>query len=101
MKSPLTAPMLDDDLLDRLLRGGRIAMAERVARNAWPHPPLKLAHLVRHIAARLDRETVFPRPWVAAEPGKPVHEGGVITRESAWRYVYRVQRHHPLSPTQL
>lgn len=40
----------------------------------------------------------FPRVWQPATPGEPVHEGGVIERQSRWRYVYRCQRHHSLNP---
>ena len=76
-------------------------MEERVSRGAWPHPPLKLEDLVQQVAALIQVEAAFPRPWSAAEPGKAVHEGGVVIREASDRFVYRTQRHHPLDPTVL
>ena len=73
-------------------------MPERIERGLWPHPPLKLSDVVRHLARVLESERWFPREWRPASPGEPVWEGGVIERQSPSRYVYRSQRHHPVNP---
>ena len=91
--------MIEKSLLEQLLRGGRVSMQERVARGAWPHPPLRFDELAEQVAALIQAETAFPRPWVAPEPGQPIYEGGVVIREAPNRFVYRTQRHHPLDPT--
>jgi hypothetical protein len=31
--------MIEDSLLDHLLRGGHISMDERIEKGAWPHAP--------------------------------------------------------------
>jgi hypothetical protein len=89
---------MDSETLTLLLRGEHLNMAERIERGVWPHPPLKINDLVTHLASVLQAEKWFPREWERAEPGKPVWEGGVIERQSAGRYLYRAQRHHPTNP---
>jgi len=93
--------MIDTSLLEQLLRGAHVSMEERISRGAWPHPPLKFDDLAQLVAALIQAESTFPRPWCAAELGKAVHEGGVVIREAPDRFVYRTQRHHPLDPTAL
>jgi hypothetical protein len=92
---------MDAETLTFLLRGGRLSMSERIERGLWPHPPLKLGELVRHLARVIESERWFPRPWQPAVPGKPVWEGGVIERVSPTKYIYRNQHHHPIQPTLL
>ena len=89
---------MDEGLLDRLLRGEHVSAEERLRLGAWPHTPLNFSELLRKVAALIDSESSFPRPWVPHEPGKVVREGGVITREGPNRYVYRAQRAHPINP---
>jgi hypothetical protein len=93
--------MIEDSLLDQLLRGGHVSMDERISRGAWPHPPLRFDDLAKRVATLIETHWVFPRPWTPAEPGKVVHEGGVVTREAPSRFIYRAQRHHPIYPTVL
>ena len=76
-------------------------MPDRISRGLWPHPPLKFADVLDHLATILESGQWFPCEWRAAIPGEPVHEGGVIERKSPARYVYRCQRHHPIQPTVL
>jgi len=76
-------------------------MSERIERGLWPHPPIKLADVVRHLARVLEAEKWFPREWKPAVPGGAVWEGGVIERQSPSRYIYRAQRHHPINPNLL
>jgi hypothetical protein len=92
---------MDRAMLEELLRGGHIGMEERLRRDAWPHPPLRMEDCVRCITDALRRDRWFPREWRAARPGEIVHEGGVIERCGATRYVYRSQRAHPLHPALL
>jgi hypothetical protein len=92
---------MDSDTLTFLLRGGHLNMTERTERGLWPHPPLKLSEIVRHLAKILQSEKSFPREWIPAVPGEPVWEGGVIERKARWVYFYRTQRHHALNPTVL
>ncbi len=93
--------MMDAETLAYLLRGGRLSLSERIERGVWPHPPLKLSCLVRHLACLIKAEQWFPRPWQPAVPGESVWEGGVIERVSPGKYIYRTQHHHPLDPTVL
>jgi len=92
---------MDSETLTFLLRGGRISLPERIASGLWPHPPLKLAQVRRHLAGLIEAERWFPRPWEPATPGQPVWEAGVIEKVSPRCYIYRNQHHHPLNPTVL
>ena len=95
------AEPLDDVILMALLRGDRRGKELREQRGWRPHGPLRLRDLVARIVGELERDRWFPRRWEPAEPGNAVHEGGTIERLGPTRYVYRTQRHHPLSPTTL
>jgi hypothetical protein len=90
---------MDPETLTFLLRGGHLNLSERSASGLWPHPPLNLSHVVVHLAAVIESEQWFPRPWQPAIPGEPVWEGGVIEHVSRTKYIYRTQHHHPLNPT--
>ena len=90
--------MIDPALLEHLLRGGHVSMDERISRGAWPNPPLLLSDLVNCIALLIQRDGHFPRPWIPAQPGEPVHEGGVITFDVQRGYLYRAQRSDPINP---
>ena len=92
---------MDPETLTFLLGAGRLSMSDRIERGLWPHPPLKLSELVRHLSGVIESEKWFPRPWEPAVPGQPVWEGGVIERVSPTRYIYRNQRHHPTNPSVL
>jgi hypothetical protein len=95
------ASIMDAETLTYLLRGGHLNVPERKARGLWPHPPLSFAEVVRHLTKVLEEERWFPLEWQPAAPGESIGECGVIERQSPTRYVYRVQRHHPLDPTVL
>ena len=92
---------MDDAILMMLLRGERVAMDLRTQLGMWPQGPLRLHDLVARVVKELRRERWFPQKWEPAEQGKVVHEGGTIERVGPFRFVYRNQRHHPLSPTTL
>ncbi len=92
---------MDADTLTFLLRGGHLNMPERIERGLWPHPPIKLADVVRQLVSILETDQWFPRKWKPAVPGELVWEGGVIERLSPTAYVYRCQRPHPIHPTVL
>jgi len=92
---------MDDETLTLLLRGGHLGLAERVARGIWPHPPLKVRDLARHVARLLRRDGFFPRRWEPHRPGERVVERGVLERRGPLRYVYRAQRHRADDPTAL
>src|SRR5260370_24092395 len=82
-----------------LLKGGHLNMADRIARGLWPHPPLMLDAVTDYLAGVLESgEAWFPRPFEPARGDGAVWEGGVIERQAADPYFYRIQAHHPLSP---
>jgi hypothetical protein len=92
---------MDSEALTFLLRGGHLNMPERKARGLWPHPPIKFSEIVHHLTKILETEQWFLLEWRPAVPGEFVGEYGVIERQSPTRYIYRVQRHHPIHPTVL
>jgi len=88
---------MDDETLISLLCGQHLSMPDRLARGVWPHPPLQYSDLVHHLAELLRREVSFPRPWRSHEPGRVVHDGGVIER-CGDKFLYRWQRANPVNP---
>src|SRR5438105_1843699 len=92
---------MDSETLTFLLRGGHLNMPERIERGLWPHPPLKLSDVVRHLAQVLKSENCFPREWKPAVACKSIWEGGVIERKARCIYIYRAPRHHPINPNVL
>jgi hypothetical protein len=75
-------------------------MPDRIARGAWPHPPLSFAAVANYLATVLEQNEVwFPYQWEAHREGQPVREGGTIERQNNHRYVYRSAAAHPVSPT--
>ena len=92
---------MDAETLTFLLRQGHLNMQERVERGLWPHPPLKFDDVLHHLVNVLETEQWFPRVWEPAVPGKSVYEGGIIERQSSFRYIYYYQRHHPIIPSLL
>jgi hypothetical protein len=88
---------MDDDTLLFLLRGGHIPMDERVERGLWPHPPIKFAQVVNCLAAAIASGTWFPYEWKPV-PGEAIREGGIIEKQSRWKYVYHAYRHQALNP---
>jgi hypothetical protein len=95
------APLMDDDSLTYLLRGGHIDVPTRISRGIWPHQPLSFDALARHVARVLKREGSFPAPFIAAKAGESVREGIVIERRGPFHYVCHAQRHDALDPTRL
>ena len=73
-------------------------MPDRIARGLWPHPPLKLNALARHVVRLVKKEGAFPYPFAAHVSGEPVAEGGVIERRGPLWYVYRSQRPYATDP---
>jgi hypothetical protein len=53
---------VDPATLTDLLAGKHLNMDERVARGAWPHPPLRYRDLVSHLVDLIRREHWFPAP---------------------------------------
>lgn len=92
---------MDEEILTILLRGGHINMPERIARGAWPHPPLTLAEVLSHLTKLIQQCKWFPREYEPHHKGQPVHEGGTIERQESDRYVYRAARAHPIQPYEL
>ena len=86
------------DILTRLLRGEHLNMEQRAELGVWPHPPLRYADVLRHLAELLATEASFPRPWIAWQTGQVVHEGGVIERLGPDRFRYRAQRADAIRP---
>jgi hypothetical protein len=92
---------MDEETLTILLRGGHISMPERIARGAWPHPPLTLAEVLSHLTKLIQQHKWFPREYERHQEGQPVHEGGTIESQGPDRYVYRSARAHPIRPREL
>jgi len=89
---------MDEETLTMLLRGEHINMPARIERGLWPHPPLRFADVLAHLARLLPQHRWFPREWQPHREGEPVHEGGTIERQKLDRYVYRAARAHPIHP---
>jgi hypothetical protein len=92
---------MDDKTLTFLLKHGHLDMQERIRRNIWPHPPLKLNDVVKHFAKVLQTETWFPHYWKPEVEGEPIYEGVVVERKLPFLFVCHVQRHSPINPTLL
>jgi hypothetical protein len=92
---------MSPEVLTRLLRGEHLNMEKRSELGAWPHPPIPLGEVVDHLVAVLEKERWFPREWQPHDGIHNVHEGGVIERAAAHRFVYRYQRAHPTQPAVL
>lgn len=92
---------MDEETLTILLSGGHLSMPERIARGAWPHPPLKAAEVLPHLTNLIQQSKWFPRRFKPHREGQPVHEGGTIERQGPDRYVCRAARAHPIQPYEL
>jgi len=88
---------MDPETLTALLRGEHFGMPDRIARGAWPHPPLLFSELVHHVAGVLQREGLFPA-LLRPRPENTVPDGGIIEKQSDLRYVYRRQRPLAINP---
>jgi hypothetical protein len=86
------------DILTRLLRGEHLNMEQRAELRVWPHPPLRYAEVLCHLAHVLATESSFPRPWIAWQAGQVVQEGGVIERLGPESFRYRAQRADAIRP---
>lgn len=89
---------MDEETLTMLLRGQHINMPERMARGAWPHPPLSFDEVLAHLVNLLHRNKWFPRELQPRRDGEPVNEGGTIERQQPDRYIYRAARASPIQP---
>ena len=89
---------MDPESLKFLLRGGHINMPDRIERGLWPHPPMELSEVVKHLAGILANEHWFPREWHPHLQGQPVYEGGVIEKKGQGKYIYRSARACPTNP---
>jgi len=91
---------VDDETLLFLLKGGHLSMPDRIARGAWPHPPLSFAAVANYLATVPEQNEVwFPYQWEPHREGQPGREGGTIERQNNHQYVYRSAAAYPVSPT--
>jgi hypothetical protein len=51
---------MDPDTMTHLLRGGNIDMPERIQRGIWPHPPIPLKEVEKHLVRVIKHMTWFP-----------------------------------------
>lgn len=64
---------MDNETLLLLLKGGHLSMPDRIARGAWPHPPLYFAAVANFLAAVLEQnEAWFPYRWEPHRTGLAV-----------------------------
>jgi hypothetical protein len=89
---------MDSETLTYLLYGGHINMPDREARGLWPHPPLRLEHVLDHIEGIVEQNEWFPRQWYPHQVGEPVDERATIQQAALGRFIYRVSRAHPTRP---
>ncbi len=68
---------MDSETLTHLLRGGHIDMPERIRRGLWPHPPLRLDDVVRHLVILVERHAWFPGTIEQVGLDRPEADGGM------------------------
>lgn len=86
---------MDAETLTLLLRGVHLNMPERIRRKAWPHPPLRMSDLVRHLVALIENEPRFPDDSMGVVQGHGLVEGVFIERRGPARFACVSRRTFP------
>jgi hypothetical protein len=77
--------------LTALLGGHHFSMPDRIERGMWPHPPLRIGHLIKHLAALLSSRAWFPKAFRRAVPGEMVPDVAVVECRGPSEYIVHLQ----------
>jgi hypothetical protein len=83
---------VDADSLTEILSGRHFSMPERISRGLWPHEPMRLGDLVRHLSGVIRSRPWFPALFCPAAPGEVVADVTTIERRGPHEYIVHVQR---------
>lgn len=92
---------MDSETIIFLLKGGHLNMDERVAKNIWPHPPLKLNDLINEVIRYLKTEKFFPHPWVQRKDGEFIDDVCVIEKINPFIFIFRSRAASPSDLTRI